>query len=473
MAAALLLGAQAWTAAPALAQEVGEAGHLLKIIEEQQRRLDAQDAALEEQKQALEALRREVESLQGRAPPSTSAHAATTPATPVTPGPSEPGHPGFEDLVDAMEAAQNEWPGSFGVPGGKTRFQISGFAELDVMHDTGRIQTPGAFVPAFIVTPNTPGARPHYDQTNFSVQSTRLALETRTALGARQITTFVGVDLLSDLTTTAPQFHLRQAYGEVSDALFGGTLRFGHDWATYTNVDSIPNMLDAQAPNAVFVTRHPQVRWTKGVGQGLKLMLAAEATDVHLFEGATSASRWPDGVVSLVRESEASLLQGSLLVRDLRASDSDGGVASTTGWGANLTGRLHFPGAWRQDFVSFSLTYGDGIGGVMNDTPPDASYDPTTGRLVALPTWAWYAGYQHWWNPKFYSVVIYGRLEQDTQAFQAPGAYRRTEYSSANLTWMPSDQWLLGIEALYGTREDKDGATGSNFRGLFVTRFSF
>jgi len=473
-AAVVLLVAMAWLASPSLAQDATEAGRLLKIIEEQQRRLDAQDAEIDQQRQMLQDLRQQVESLQGGGAPSPSAAPVDTPAAlAASPAPSAPEHPGFEDLGQAIEAAQEDWPGSFGLPGGNTRFQLSGFAELDFMHDSDAIQTPTAFVPSAIDTSGATAAEKGYSQTNASAQSSRLALETRTSLQERQLTTFIAVDMLNDLTTTAAQFHLRQAYGEVNNVLFGGDLRFGHDWATYTNIDTIPNVLDAQGPQAMFVTRHPQIRWSKGVGSGLKLLLAAEATDVHLFEGAKVASRWPDGVASLLWESDSSLLQGSLLARDLRASAADGLVDSAFAWGANISGRFELPGIRRHDFVSFSLTYGDGIGGVINDTPPDASLDTAGGRLETIPTLAWFMGYQHWWNPNFFSVVAYGEVRQDNLAFQDPGAYRRTQYATANLSWTPFEKWLFGIEALYGTREDKDGAQGSDFRSLLVSRFSF
>ena len=471
--AGILLVAQLWVAAPSLGQDAGEAARLLKIIEEQQRRLDAQDAELDQQRQMLQALRQQVESLQGGAAPAAAPPADTPAARVALPAPSAPEPAGFEGLEPAIKAAQEDWPGSFGVFGGNTRFQLSGFAELDFMHDSGAIQTPTAFMPGAIDTSHATAAELGYSQTNASAQSSRIALETRTALQDRQLKTFIAVDMLNDLTTTAAQFHLRQAYGEVNNVLFGGDLRFGHDWATYTNVDTIPNVLDAQGPQAMFVTRHPQIRWTKGVGSGLKLLLAVEATDVHLFEGAKVASRWPDGVASLLWQSDSSLLQGSLLARDLRASAGDGLVDSAFGWGANVSGRFELPGIRRQDFVSFSLTYGDGIGGVINDAPPDASFDSATGRLETIPTLAWFVGYQHWWSPDFFSVLAYGEARQDNLGFQPPTAYRRTQYATANLSWTPFEQWLFGIEALYGTREDKDGARGSDFRSLLVSRFSF
>ena len=33
--------------------------------------------------------------------------------------------------------------------------------------------------------------------------------------------------------------------------------------------------------------------------------------------------------------------------------------------------------------------------------------------------------------------------------------------------------WLLGFESLWGKREDKDGADGTDFRTQFTSRFSF
>ena len=468
-----LLAAQLLFVPPSLGQDVGDLDALQEVIDQQQRRLNEQEAELARQKLLVEELLERVES--GRSGGDSTGVVTTEEGASdtVSGNPPEEPHPGFEGLGQSIEAAQETWPGSFRVRGSDTLFRLSGFTELDFMHDTDAIQTPAGFVTAAIDTSDATAAEKGYSQTNASIQSSRLVLETRTPLHDHRLTTFVAVDFLTDLTTTAPQLHVRQIYGEVNDILFGGDLRFGHDWSTFTNVDTIPNVLDAQAQNALFATRHPVVRWTRPLRDGLKLLLAAEATDVHLIEGATAAPRWPDAVGALVWAGDTFLLQGSVVARDLRATDTVGNVEGTFGWGANVSGRLHLPVAQMQDFVSFSLTYGDGIGGVLNDTPPDAVYDPERGRLVSIPTLGWFAGYQHWWDPRFYSVVSYGSVEQDTLSFQGPTAYSKTQYASVNLSWTPVDQWLFGIEVLYGTREDNDGAKGSNYRGLLVTRFNF
>jgi len=486
--AALFLVALGGVAPPALAQQPTNTEQLLRIIEEQQRRLDAQAAQLADQQKALDALRREVKAVQASvgsiAQPSTVAAAASAPASEKPEAPTaaalakavppaeKPSGSGYKGLKEATAAAQEDWPGSFSLLGSDTRVKISGFAELDIIHDTDAILTPDAFVTNAIVTRDATAAEGADGQTNFSVKATRLQVETRTPLAERKLNTLIAVDFFNDFTTTTPELRLREAYGEIDDALFGGDLLLGQAWSTYTNLYSYPNILEFQGPNALFGTRHPMVRWTRKIDDGLTLKLAGEAPDVRNFEGASSASKWPDGVAALVWENDAVNLQGSLLARDLRAS-GDKGTVDAFGWGASVAGRVHMPGPLKQDYAAFSLTYGEGIGGVLNDVPPDASYNPEGNDLEPIPTLAWFGSYTHWWNPKFYSVLSYGEVRQDNLTFQAPTAYRKTQYATANLAWTPFPQWLFGIEADYGTREDKDGEQGSDLRTLFVSRFLF
>ncbi len=475
-------------AASGAAASESESERLLAIIQEQERRLESQEAQLAEQKRALELLRKQVEVIQsGMAPvPATSAEAvaqaparasdgaqADTSAAEKSALPAKaPSHESYEDLKKSLVAAQDEWPGAFFLPGIDTRMKLSGFVELDVIHDTDAILTPDAFVTSAIVTRDATAAQGADGQTNLSVKATRLQLETRTPLDARELKTLIAVDFFNDFTSTTPELRVRQAYAELDGVLFGGDLLLGQDWSTYTNLYSYPNILEFQGPNALFGTRHPMVRWTKGIGDGLTLKLAGEAPDVRNFEGASSTSRWPDGVVALGWDNGTANLQASFLARDLRAEGNNGTV-DAFGWGASVAGRVHMPGAQRQNYVAFSLTYGEGIGGVLNDVPPDASYDPVSDDLEPIPTLAWFGSYTHWWNPKFYSVISYGEVRLDNLDFQSYDAYKKTQYATANLTWTPTPSWLFGIEMAYGTREDKDGEQGSDLRSLFVSRLSF
>ena len=505
--AATLLVSQGMMASPSLAQQASETERLLKIIEAQQRRLDAQEAHLAEQQKALQALRREVAAMQRRAETAAAPRTASSrpPAAPAgtaaaIPEPAEvakaartaaPASPGFEGLDKAVSAAREEWPGSFSVLGSDTRFKISGFTELDVIHDTNNVATPTALVTQAI---QTRGPGKNDGQTSFSVQATRLALETRTPLAGstpdnpRRVTTYFSADFFNNLTSNSPDLRLREAYGEVSDLLHsGGDLLLGQTWSAYTNLYAIPSTLEFWGPPSIFGARNPAVRWTMPVADGLKLKLAAEAGDLRNFEtddfdridssdptiDVKSRQGWPDGVIALQWERDALHLTGGFVARDLRARVDDSRIESAFGWATTLGGRIGMPDILKDDFLQFQVTYGEGIGSLFNDFPPDAVYDVARNELEPLKTLGVLFGYQHWWSPTFYSVGSYGWLKQDNEDVQLPTAYKETMYGGLNLVWTPDPRWLLGAEVVYGSREDKDGESGSDVRTVITGRFNF
>jgi len=487
---------------PASAEQVAgnvsaiETKKLLAIIEEQQRRLDAQQAELTQTKEALQLLRGQVEALQAGvplaaapAPANTSPVVETVAAT--APVKKQSRTASYEGLHKAVAASRQEWPGSFGLEGTDTRMKISGFAELDIVHDTHDVLTPTAFLTQAI---RTSGPGKNDGQTSFSGQATRLSVETRTPLEGstadhpRQVTTFISADFFNQLTSSTPELRFREAYGEVSDFLSsGGDLLLGQTWSTYTSLYAIPSTLEFWGPNAIFGARNPMVRWTMPVGEGLKLKLAAEAANLRNFEKdnsyqidssdpAVSVENrpiWPDGVIALEWQSHAINLTGGLVLRDLRARTDDGRNDAAFGWGATIGGRVTMAGALSQDFLQFQASYGEGIGSLFNDFPPDAAYDIATDELKPIEMVGLLAGYQHWWNPKFYSLGSLGWIRQDNQGFQQGGAYNETGYSSVNLTWVPDSRWLLGAEVVYGSRENKDGQSESNIRTVMTGRFNF
>lgn len=369
--------------------------------------------------------------------------------------------------------ADEAWEGSFPLPGLYTRAKIGGFVELNAIHDTDAIGTPTQFVTAAIRTGNASTAQGADGRTSFSVQASRLYVETRTPIEGRRLTTFVSGDLFGESGSTTPQLRLRQAYVELSDVLFGGDLLAGQAWSSFAHLEAFPNTLDFEGPNSFFGLRQPLLRWSKVMGSGRRLMVAAETPRKHSIEGAKSQTRWPDGVVALSWDRRLGSYKGALVVRDLRASRNNGPTESTLGWGATLAGKVRMPGALENDFATLSLTYGRGIGSAFNDSPADAVFDSAKGSLEALDSFGWFASYQHRWDPRFNSTLVYGELRQNNRDVQAADAFRKTQYASANLVWTPFDQWLFGVELLYGTREDKNGADGSDLRTLFSAKFSF
>jgi len=459
-------------------QESGNAADaqkLLRIIEAQQRQLDAQQEQLKAQDRALQELREQVQALKqgaARAKPAVAEASATIPGQ-VPGGGTLPRRADIHTRARESAQPDEEWKGSFALKGLDTRFKLGGFVQLNAIHDTHAITTPGEFVTSAIVTGNATKAQGADGQTSFSVQPTRLSLETRTPFEQRRLTTFVSVDAFGDSSSTSPDLRLRQAYGEMNNILLGGDVLLGQAWSTFSNLEAFPNTLDFEGPNSFFGVRQPLIRWSRGVGDGLKAIVAVETPNKHSIEGADSLTAWPDGVLAMTWERGPLSLKGALLARDLRASLNNGPTATAFGWGGSVSGKIRMPASLKQDFMTFSLTYGKGIGGAFNDGPPDAAFDSATNSLVAIPTFGWFASYEHWWTPKLYSTFVYGSLDQDNQGFQPANAFQKTQYASGNLVWMPFEQWLFGVEFLYGTREDKNGADGADFRTQFTSKFTF
>ena len=456
---------------PARPGNAARVQELQRIIEEQQRQLDAQKEQLEGQKKRLQGLREQVEGLaEGTAPPKPSVveKSETTPSKGSTPRRTD-----TQTTRRDKEHPHDEWKGSFKVEGVNTRFKIGGFVELDVIHDTDAIGSKGQFITSTIVTRDATKADGSDGQTSFSVNPTRLYFETRTPVKQGRLTTFLSMDFYADALGVQPEPRMRQAYGELTNILFGGDLLAGQAWTTLADLEAFPNALDFEGPNSFFGIRKLLVRWTRGVTDGLKLMVAAETPDSHIIQGADALTAWPDGVLSMVWNHGAGHLMGSFVARDLRASSNNGPTETAFGWGASVSGKVGLPLLAEKDFLTFSFTYGEGIGGVIKDAPPDAVYDSAATSLEAIPVFGWFASYEHWWSRQFYSTFVYGSLDVDNLNAQPPDSLNKTQYGSANLVWMPNERWLFGIEGLWGKRVDKDGEDGTDFRTQFTTRFIF
>ncbi len=463
-AAALLLAGAAGAqnaAGQAPADYAGKVRELQRVIQAQQRQLEAQQRQLEEQKKMLQALQQQVRGLL-KPPPAASPMAKKQ----ATARPPEAGR-------QEAKSAEPAWPGSFAVQGLKTRFAIGGFTQLDVIHDTGAITTPTEFVTAAIVTRGATKAQGSEGKTSFSVNASQLWFETRTPLSQGRLRTYLSMDFFGNSSNTNPDPRLREAYAEVSKWVLGGDLLAGQAWSTAAYMTSWPNILDFEGPSAWLGYRRPQVRWTRGLGQGLDLRLALETPNGHQIQGADSLTAWPDGVAALAWRRGPLRVQGTAMLRDLRASNNNGPTETALGWGFAGAGMLALPWLGPKDNLTFSAAYGQGIGGLLNDQPPDAYFDAAGQSLETVPVLGYYLAYEHWWSPRFSSVLLYGAINLDNLEAQPAEAYHSTQYACANLLWMPTSWWMLGGELLWGQRVDKDGAEGADTRLQLSTKFTF
>ena len=108
--------------------------------------------------------------------------------------------------------------------------------------------------------------------------------------------------------------------------------------------------------------------------------------------------------------------------------------------------------------LMFQTGFDEGVGGLRGIV--DAVPTPT-GELDVLDFFGVTAGYEVQWTDRWKSTAAssYGRL--NNSPIQQPDAIPSADYFAVNLVWNPIERVYTGIEYLYSTRQDFDGASGS------------
>lgn len=429
-----------------------------------------QQKQLDEQSDQLKKLSQQLEDMQGSSilDPTVQTNAMVISSSPKKKDPAE---------QETRRWNQNEWQGKWKdvVRTGDTHTHVSigGYARLNVVHDSDAITSPGAFVTANIVTRDAHRTDGAGGRSSMDVNPSRVHIQTISPVNKHDVHIYLSADLKGDSLSASPHLRARQVYGEISDIILGGDLLFGQTWSTFSARDAFPNTLDTAGPPSEFSYRVPLMRWSKDITSGFTLMTALESTQKHNIEGADSQSRWPDGVVSFRWHNELYKFMGSVVARDLRASYNDEPVQSIFGWGTSISGALRPTYLNGLDVITFSVTYGHGIGGALGDSPPDATFNPNQNQLETLPSLGYFVSYEHWWNKTLGSTCVYGAVDVKNRSYQADESLNETQYASCNLVWSPNKVWFIGMEGLWGQRKDKDNVSADVFRMLMTTQFNF
>jgi hypothetical protein len=130
-------------------------------------------------------------------------------------------------------------------------------------------------------------------------------------------------------------------------------------------------------------------------------------------------------------------------------------VVTAPAWGLNFTGAILVS---RSTKAYYQIVFGDGIGSYRSlpDAAPSAAND-----IALLPLFGWMVGITHDWNDRLSSNFTYAENLLDNTAFQPADDVHRTTYLAANLIWNPLERVRVGIEYLYGLRENVDREVGS------------
>jgi hypothetical protein len=289
----------------------------------------------------------------------------------------------------------------------------------------------------------------------------------------------VGVD--AGQTTIRP----RTYYGELRK--FGA----GQANSPFMDGDVFPNSIEYWGPNGMLFFRNVQVRYMPIQGD-TRFTVALErpggSGDAGVYadriEIQNVRARFPLPDLSaeyrLGRKWGYVELAGILRyirIDDLLADNINLNRNITAGGGA-LSSNVFFNK--KNDVLKLMVVYGTGIENYFNDAPADVGPqnnfgDPTRPiRAKALPALGVVAFLDHTWNKRFTSSIGYSLVDIDNSSGQAPSAFKTGQYGLVNLLATPVPNVLMGVEGLWGRRENfSDGFSVNDFRIQFSFKYSY
>jgi hypothetical protein len=290
------------------------------------------------------------------------------------------------------------------------------------------------------------------------VSQSRLNFDLHEATNVGILRAFIEGDFAEENDT----FRLRHAFGQWNRVLAGKT------WSAFVDTDASPEEVDFEGLNGRVNVRQAQVRIMPRYGANYQFQFSMEDPNPQIQNGQ-GVTRMPDFVASgRFQPHERLHVKMSALARQIRGqmdSDIGSGVDKAYAWGLSLSGRFSTPTFDKRDSLLFQLNGGTGIGRYVNDLSSignyDGIFDPRNGDLELFDVLAGYVSWQHWWRGDLRSNFTIGMVEVDNPKFVEDQAYKQTRRLSSNILWTPTPRINIGLEYLWGVRENEDGDDGN------------
>jgi hypothetical protein len=416
------------------------------------------------------------------------------------------------DLKNQVEAQGKESvvagdiPGSFRVPGTDTSVRVYGVAELNMIKEfkgDNAVNDYSTFTP-YAPIRGSAGAK-RSGESYLTARTSRIGVEAATPTQYGQLMAKVEGDFNNDprtgnsavygttaniytqQATNSYDFRLRHAYFQLA----GWTV--GQTWSTFMDIDNTPETVDFNGPIGSTFIRQPQIRYTYVTPTIGNFTAAVENSSSYVLTADAGFVATPDGfakVPDLVARWDKAFDWGSLSFRglshELRLKDagmtgSTAGVDEhTRGYGLAASGQIKTVG---DDFISWIVTGGDGIGRYFNYIE-GAVYDPSNGgRILKERALGLVLGYQRKFSDTFRMNFVAGTqktFNNDYTDFAKAngldsgqfGVNRRVTQAHIGGIWNPIKQVDVGLEYIWGQRETLAGEKGDLSRINLLGRYN-
>lgn len=336
------------------------------------------------------------------------------------------------------------------VRSGDVAFKLGGYLKVDFIQDFNPITN----TDAFDVTTIEVGATPRTN-TRFHARQTRLNGDLRWLTENHgPIRVFVEGDFFFNQRESnelgEDRFRLRHAYAQHTNLIVGQT------WTTLSDIAASPATLDFEGQVASVTTRRTQIRWTRQIPRtnwSFALALEDPIANIEPPDGVVGKARTqtPDAVARLRLTRPRTQFQVAGVVRQLGFQVEGEPILERTAWGLNFTDVTEIG---PQSKFYFEILYGSGIGSFRGllDAGPTVGGD---AKIIGML--GWMVGGTHNWSQKLSSNVTFAENGTTNYDDGFPDELDNVTYMAANLIYTPTANTNVGIEYLYGLRENIDG----------------
>ncbi len=255
----------------------------------------------------------------------------------------------------------------------------------------------------------------------------------------------------------------------------------GYTSSLFTDVMSIPPTIDFQGPNSLTFLYNALIdyeyEWGENwsVGAGLEMPIASYTTSDSTYSVYQSIPDIPL-YLQYAWNKRSSWVRLSTMFRNITYRDEvTDHNRDRVGWGVKLSGSATFDHTLT---AYYQAIYGEGISNYIQDMAglgldllPSATH---VGDLEANNAWGGYLGLQYNFTKSLFASATYSlvRTWRD-EVVKAPTQYENAQYIVANLFWTVAPQVQLGIEYLWGDREDADAEKYHNNRLQTMIQVNF
>lgn len=378
-----------------------------------------------------------------------------------------------DDLLDQT------FPNSIPLFGSDVRIGISGYVKADFIRDFDYVADPYELELGSIAVDGS-DERHLGGTTTFHAKESRVGFDLRSKASwpsgkEYPMRVFVEFDWFFDSPAMANNTRLRHAYGVI------GRLLVGRTWTTSGDLTTLPGTIDFSGGDALYGGRVTQIRWQDKLGDSFQYALAVEEASAQVAhpDSISGAFRppWPNlaGMIKWRSSNGSSIQLGADVFPVSWSGPPTAPNTTETGYAITAMSRLVFSVTEYHDAFVWGAGYGEGQGAKVIALSWDgkaSGYLSPTGLELA-PAWFAYAGYSHYWNRSWNSTVSSNWTGTDLSSLQSDDTIQKAGSVHANLLWFPYKLVSIGIEYMWGVRENKDGTEGTASRVQVMAKFKF